>query len=131
VGVRTLDPRSGRLLIDTLIKKNSSLPVIVRKRYYTARADQERILLEIMQYRNGEEPTSLGQLIVGPLASPRLNYSVDVTLENREDGTVAVEAFDADTNVALKSEFSRDDNKALAKLASQRELVRSTVINAV
>jgi molecular chaperone DnaK (HSP70) len=130
VGVRTVNPQTGRVVIDTLIKRNMTLPVRVVKTYYTARANQERIVLELVQF--GDRPDdaiSLGQLVVGPLPSPRQNYPIEVTVENREDGTIAVQAYDAQTGVELQQVFGRHGDSGLASLASQRALVRSTVIN--
>ena len=56
---------------------------------------------------------------------------IEVTTEYREDGTVAVQAYDAQTGVELQHEFGRDSADGTAHLASQRGLVRSTVINNV
>ncbi len=130
VGVRTLNTETGRAQVDTLIKKNLPAPVKVRKTYYTTRAHQERMVLELAQYRDLSEPmVSLGQLVVGPLPSPRQNYPIEVTVECREDGTVAVQAYDAQTGVELQQVFGQRDDGGLAHLATQRALVRSTFIN--
>jgi molecular chaperone DnaK len=132
VGVRTLEPGSGRVAVDTLIKKNMPLPSKARKTYYTTRANQERIVLDFVQFRDAKEGlVSLGQLVVGPLSSPRANYPIDVTTEYREDGTVAVQAYDAQTGVELQQEFGQDAPDGVAHLASQRALVQSTVVNNV
>ncbi len=127
VGVRTVDPGSGRVTVDTLIKKNMPLPARLRKTYYTTHPGQERMVLEFVQYRDAESKLiSLGQLVVGPLPSPRQNYPIEVTVENLEDGTVAVQAFDAETGVELSQVFACDGDNGLARLATQRALVRST-----
>jgi molecular chaperone DnaK len=130
VGVRAIDPRTGRPKIDTLIKKNMPLPARARKIYYTARPDQERIMLEVVQYRESpEDAVSLGQLRVGPLPAPRQNYPIQVTIENRDDCTVVVQAADPETGLELRHVFGRDTNDVFGNLAAQRALVRSTVIN--
>jgi molecular chaperone DnaK len=131
VGVRTIDVRTGRPAIDTLIKQNMPIPVRVRKTYYTTRPNQERMVLELVQFRERDaaQAVSLGQLVVGPLPSPRQNYPIEVTVENREDGTIAVQAYDAQTGVELAQVFGRDATDGLAHLATQRALVRSTLIN--
>lgn len=130
VGVRTLNPQTGRVTIDTLVKKNMPLPVRVGKTYYTTRPKQERMVLEIVQFRDPlEDVVSLGQLVVGPLPSPRQNYPINVTVENREDGTVAVQAYDSQTGVELAQVFGRESSDGLGHLATQRALVRSTFIN--
>jgi molecular chaperone DnaK len=131
VGVRTIDPQSGRVRIDTLIRQNMPLPAKVTKTYYSSRASQQRIVVELVQFRAGDEAkaVSLGQLVVGPLPSPRQNYPVDVTVEAQEDGTIRVSAWDAETGVELQQTFGRDGGDGFGHLATQRALVRSTAIN--
>jgi molecular chaperone DnaK (HSP70) len=132
VGVRTLDPGTGRVAVDTLIKKNMPLPSKVKKTYFTSRAGQERIVLDFVQYRDSREDLiGLGRLVIGPLAAARANYPIEVTTDYREDGTVAVQAYDAQTGVELQQEFGRESADGVAHLASQRALVRATVINNV
>jgi molecular chaperone DnaK len=130
VGIRTLDTSTGRVAVDTLIKKNMPLPVRVAKTYYTSRPNQERIVLDFVQFRDPREATiSLGQLVVGPLNAPRPNYPVEVTTEYKEDGTVVVQAYDAQTGVELQQAFSRSGEDGAGHLAAQRSLVRGTIIN--
>ena len=131
VGVRTVDPALGRVSVDTLIKKNMPLPIKVRKTYYTTRPNQERIVLDFVQFRDtAESLVGLGQLVVGPLCAPRANYPVEVTTDYRVDGTIAVEAYDAQTGVELAAVFG-GDVAGSAGLAPQKALVDSTVINNV
>lgn len=130
IGVRTVDPQTGRVTIDTLIKRNMPLPVRAERVYYTTRADQDRVRLELVQFRDGEDDAQpLGQLVVGPLVSPRQNYPITVTVQNREDGTVAVLARDAQTGVELSQVFGHEADAPVASLAAQRALVRSVLIN--
>jgi molecular chaperone DnaK len=130
VGVRAVDAQTGRVSIDTVIKQNMPLPVRVSKTYFTTHANQQRIVLDLVQFRSKDGPLiPLGQLVVGPLPSPRQNYPIEVTLESREDGTIAVQAYDAQTGVELAREFGRDAEQGFAYLATQRALVRSTPIN--
>jgi molecular chaperone DnaK (HSP70) len=130
VGVRTVDPATGRVSVDTLIKKNMTLPVKVRKTYYTSRPRQERVVLDFVQYADSAgRLTGLGQLVVGPLNAPRPNYPVEVTVEYRVEGTVAVQAYDAQTGVELEQIFGADRHDGAANLAAQKALVDSVVIN--
>jgi molecular chaperone DnaK len=130
VGVRTVDPASGRVAVDPLIKKNMTLPIKVRKTYYTSRPKQERIVLDFVQYRDpGEKLVSLGHLVVGPLGAPRQNYPVELTTEYRVDGTIAAEAYDAQTGMELAAVFGGDEEGGTANLALQKALVDATVIN--
>lgn len=129
VGVRTLDPVTGGVTIDTLIKKNMPLPARVSKTFYTTRPDQRHMSLEMVQHRPGGSsggdanatPVPLGALTVGPLERPRLNYPVDVRVEYREDGTVSVRATDADTGHELEQSFGGDPGGDIEYLAGQRK----------
>ncbi|HET7746260.1 MAG TPA: Hsp70 family protein [Vicinamibacteria bacterium] len=131
VGVRAVDPVTGRVTVDTLIKKNMPLPARARKTYYTSRPEQVRIVLDFVQFRDPKEQlVSLGRLVVGPLASPRANYPIEVSTEYREDGTVAVQAYDAQSGVELEHVFGRDLEGG-STLPFQKSLIRGTVINNV
>ena len=71
----------------------------------------------------------LAGLVVGPLPSPKENYPIEVMVENREDGTVEVRAYDPQTRIELNQSFSRQSDDVFGHLASQRLLVKGTVIN--
>jgi molecular chaperone DnaK len=130
VGIRTIDPVTRSPRIDTLIKKNLPLPARARRTYYTHRADQTRIVVDVVQHLEATDtPVTLGQLTVGPIASPRVNYPIDIALENREDGTIAVQAYDPQTGVEIAHVIERDREDPVSYLAPQRTLVRSTLIN--
>lgn len=122
VGVRTLDPATGGVRIDNLVKKNMPLPARASKTYYTTRPDQRHISLELVQHRgDGAAPVPLGTLAVGPLERPRLNYPVEVAVEYREDGTVRVRATDADSGRELEQSFGGDPAGDIEYLAGQRK----------
>jgi molecular chaperone DnaK len=129
VGVRTVDAASGRVVVDTLVKKSMPLPVKAKKTYYTTRKNQERIVLDFVQYRDPGELVPLGRLNVGPLPPVRANHPIEVTTECRADGTVAVEAYDAHTGATLAQVFGTDDQDGAASLALQKTLVDATLIN--
>ena len=131
VGIRTRDLAAGSVTVDTLIKKNMPIPTKANKTYYTTRANQERMVLDFVQYRDQREMVGLGQLVVGPLNAPRPNYAVEVTTEYREDGTIAVQAYDGQTGIELEQVFGKMGDDGTGYLAAQRSLVRSTTINNV
>jgi len=88
--------------------------------------------LEIVQYQSTEdEMIALGRLVVGPLPSPQANYPIEVMVENREDGTVEVRAYDPQTRIELNQNFSRQSDDVFGHLSSQRLLVKGTVLNNV
>src|SRR5690606_31438773 len=50
IGIRTVDPRTGKPVTDCLIKKNIPLPARATRTYYTVHANQNRIRLRLVQY---------------------------------------------------------------------------------
>lgn len=126
VGVRTVAPDGGRVRVETLIKKNLPLPTRSSKTFYTTRPDQRFVVLDFVQQQPGAaDPVSLGQLRVGPLERPRLNYPVNVRVEYREDGTVHVIATDAETGGELQQSFGGDPGGDIEYLSGQRKLLLS------
>ena len=130
VGLRAQDPRNKRVFVDTVIKKNMPLPVEVKKSYYTSRPNQDRIDLELVQFRESpDDAVVLGRLVVGPLPPREESYPVEVTVQNREDGTIGLRAYDSRARVDLHQEFHRDERDELSLLTSQGGLIRGTLIN--
>lgn len=128
IGVSTVDPSSGEVTIDTLIKKNMPLPITAKKVYYTTRPDQRTMLLDFVQQSGGQETIPLGKLSVGPLENPRVNYPISVRVDYNEDGTVHVIASDANTGEELEQSFGGDPTGDIQYLAAQRKLLQSTFL---
>lgn len=127
---RTVEPTTGRVQLDIVVAPNLPLPIRVTRTYFTSRPDQQRVALEVIQTpadRVGE--TMLGRLVIGPLPEPRVNYPIEVTVDARLDGTIAVTAYDAGTGIELAQVFSRPEDQAGGGLALQHALVRETVVN--
>ncbi|EKB51124.1 Hsp70 family protein [Cecembia lonarensis] len=131
LGVRAINPRTGRIVIDNMVKKNMPLPFQNSKTYYTSNADQKKMKLEIIQYINkGEKEVSLGTLVIGPLPSFDANYPIEVKIENRVDGTVWFSAFDPKTGIEIEKVFG-DEVEGISKLPRQKSIVRSTYVNMI
>jgi hypothetical protein len=79
----------------------------------------------------GEALASLGRIVVEPLSAERPNYAIQVSVVYEEDGAVKLEAYDAQTGVALEQVFGRETDDARRRVATQRALVRSTIVNGV
>jgi molecular chaperone DnaK len=132
VGIRTIDPTTARVRVDTLIKKNMQLPARAQKPYYTTRRQQERVLIDCVQVSDsGEAVASIGQVVVGPLQAERANYIIEVTATYREDGAIRIEAYDPQTGAESGQVFGGDADGAASRLATQRTLVGATVVNGV
>ena len=129
IGIQTLNPQTGKPEIDCLIKKNMPLPASATRTYYTASNTQTRIVLQVVQYLSlQDEIINIGELAIGPLPHPKINYPIEVVLENSADGTVKVEAYDPNTGIELKQVFGEDKLLSGTNLLAQRNLVRKTMI---
>ena len=129
LAVRAIDPRTGRVHLDTLIRKNMPLPAKATKTYYTTRPGQQRLMIELVQFIDAGHETALGNLAVMLPAERPVNYPIDVTMAYRNDGTVDVEARDPNTGETLRQTFNEDDPESLYRLATQQQLVRATELN--
>lgn len=131
LGVRAINPKTGRIVIDNLVKKNMPLPFNNSKTYYTSNAEQKKMKLEIIQYLDkGEKEMSLGSLVIGPLPSFDTNYPIEVKIESRSDGTVWFSAFDPKTGIEIEKLFG-DEVEGISKLPRQKAIVQSTYINMI
>jgi molecular chaperone DnaK (HSP70) len=129
VGVKTIDPRTGRMKIDVLIRKNIPLPIESTKTYFTARSNQKFMTLEFVQYiDNDSEIIRLGNLTIGPFEFAQQNYPVEVSVKNLADGTIQVKAYDPQMGKELKQTFGKDIDNG-NDLLLQKALVNSTIIN--
>lgn len=129
VGVRAVDPHSGEVTVDTLIRKNMPLPTTIRKTYYTARPDQRTMVLDVVQYRGDvTQAVSIGNLTVGPLTNPRAGYPIGVRIDYRENGTVHVIASDANTGMELEQSFGGDSAGDVEYFVAQRKQLQSILM---
>jgi molecular chaperone DnaK len=129
VGVRTLDPGTGRVAVDTLIKKNMPIPTKVNKTYYTSRPNQERMVLDFVQFRDQREGmVGLGKLTwAAQRAAAQLRGGGHHRVPRGRDGPV--NAYDAQTGVELQHVFGQGGADGAGHLAAQRSLVRATTVN--
>lgn len=129
VGVRAIDPRTGEVTIDTLIRRNMPLPTTIKKTYYTARDDQQTVVLDLVQHRGDPaQAVSLGNLTVGPLRNPRAGYPIGVRIDYREDGTVHVVASDASSGAELQQSFGGDPEGDVEYYVAQRKQLQSILM---
>jgi molecular chaperone DnaK len=129
LGVRIIDPHTNKVSIDVLVKKNMPLPIKVTRTYFTSNSNQNRIVIELVQYlEKQEDAISIGHLVVGPLPNPKINYPIEVSIENTEDGLVLVNAYDPNTGIVLEQSFGNQE-QGTNYLLEQRKLVKNTLIN--
>ncbi len=131
LGIRTFNVQQNAASIDTVIRKNTPLPIKATRQYYTHQATQSYLRIELVQFlETPQDAFSIGFVDIGPIQQPRLNYVVEVVLEYLPDGTVAIRAFDPQTGAEIARNFdNRFDDALTQPLLKQKEFVRKTLIN--
>jgi len=131
LGVRAVNNKTGRVVIDKLVKKNLPIPFTNNKTYYTQSPNQKKMKLEVVQYLDkGEKEISLGSLVIGPLPAVEANYPINVKIENRADGTVWFSAYDPKTAIEIDKLFG-DEVEGISNLPRQKAVVQSTYVNMI
>jgi len=128
LGLRIFDKSTGQPGVKTLIKRNSPLPSTSTTTFHTTRIDQSRMIIEAVQSK-GDEETSLGFFAFGPIAHPRKNYPIEITISYDKQGIVIIRAHDAETGKQMEQVMEGEGQESLAQLAEQREWVRQARIN--
>lgn len=124
LGFRTIDPRSRKTGVDKVITKNSPIPATGTRTYYSNRADQTRMVFELVQVRDAEsKPESLGHFAF-KLENPRKNLPLEVSIGYDERGLVSIVARDPDSGQEVKQAFEDASVEGLGKVLDQAELLR-------
>jgi molecular chaperone DnaK len=106
LGCRVFDPVTRKPAVDTLLARNTPIPAHRTITYYTNRADQARIILDVVQVKAPDEPAiSLGQFAF-PVVRPRKNHPLEIAIGYDEHGMVSVVARDPETKHEVKRDFS-------------------------
>jgi hypothetical protein len=80
LGCRVFDPVTHQPTVDALIARNTPFPARRTITYYSNRADQARLILDIVQVKApGEATISLGHFAF-PIDRPRKNHPLAITL---------------------------------------------------
>lgn len=129
LGIRVQDHETGEPAVQVLIPRNTPLPANHTSTYYTSRADQARMVLEIVQAKGrGSEARSLGYFAFGPIANPEINHPIEVTLAYDEEGLVKVTAKDPSTGQEMEHTIESDVQPEASRLRREREMVMSIPI---
>ncbi len=124
LGCRVFDPATRQPAVDTILARNTPIPARRTTTYYTNRADQARIILDIVQVKApGEPPISLGHFAF-PVDRPRKNHPLEITLGYDEHGMVRVLARDPDTGRAVQRDFTGSAHP-MDRILAQKALVDS------
>jgi molecular chaperone DnaK len=121
LGLRVRDATTGEARVQVLVKRNSPLPARATTTIYTNRAEQTRVILEIVQSKGERDAgQSLGHFAFGPLRAPRLDYPVELSLAYDAEGLVRVTARDLVTGEALQREMAAGGDSDVRRLQQGR-----------
>ncbi len=125
LGSRVLDPATRRPTVDIVIPANTPIPARKAVTYHSNRADQARMVFEVVQVTGRRsEPISLGHFAFA-LERPRKNHPLEVTLGYDELGMVAVQARDPDTGQEVLRGLGDPTDPNSARLRKQADIVAS------
>jgi len=99
----------GSLGVQPIITANTPLPSRESQTFLTSRADQKRLVLEVVQSKGTSETSSLGHFVFGPIQEPRVGYPVNVTFEYDQEGLVKVSADDPTSGKSIGVSISGDE----------------------
>lgn len=112
LGIVGLDPKTHRRVNAVVIRKNTTLPAKVTKRFKTAKADQRNILVRIVEGENEqpEDCTAVGQFVVQNLPSnlPQ-GWPLEISYRYEENGCLRVSAKVVGHDVKTTTDFVRDN----------------------
>ena len=107
LGFRVIDPTTRRPVVDVVIPRNTPVPAHKATVYYSNRADQRRMVFEVVQViEPGSPPISLGDFAF-PLERPGKSYPLEISLGYDALGLATVEARDPTTGRETRREFGR------------------------
>jgi molecular chaperone DnaK len=130
LGLRVRDPLTGQPRFEPLIKRNTPLPATHTATFYTTRPDQTRIILDIVQSKDGESIVdSLGLIAFGPIRRPQKNYPVEVTVGYNAEGIARVQARDPVSGETLERSLLDSSDPNAARLAQERAWLEGISIN--
>lgn len=130
LGVTVFDRKRNEFVVEVLIPRGTALPASAKKTVYTNRADQKRMVIQVAQVGGADGlAVDLGVFEFGPIAAPRKNYPVDVTLSYDAEGIVMVSALDPETGTSMDQVVSAEGDERAKWIMQQRSWVTGLSIN--
>lgn len=121
--------RDGKPKVKVLISQNTSMPATASHTFYTSRDDQTRMVLEVVQQRDGEEPISLG-VTSFLIEHPKKHHGVEVTLGYDLEGLVTISAKDPATQKVIEHTLGEDHVALNAQLLQEQQWISQIEVNA-
>ena len=108
LGLRVFDPKERKATFHAMIEKNVPVPCTAKQTFYTQKADQTSLTIELLQRKDPfTPPEPLGQFTFGPIRRPEMNHPVAIEMGYDGTGRVKVTATDGRTGESVAREFSK------------------------
>jgi molecular chaperone DnaK len=117
LGLRVFDLKERKPVFHPMIDKNVPVPASIKQTFYTQKADQTSLTIELLQRKDPfTPPETLGQFAFGPLRKPERGHPVAIELGYDGTGRVAVTATDGRTGESVAREFSKQAEADLSAM---------------
>ncbi|MFU8848487.1 MAG: Hsp70 family protein [Opitutales bacterium] len=117
LGLRIFDPKERKPVFHAMVEKNVPVPATVKQTFYTQKAEQTSLTIELLQRKDPfTPPETLGQFAFGPLRKPEAGHPISIELGYDGTGRVAVTATDGRTGETVAREFSRETEADLSAM---------------
>jgi len=128
LGLRVFDPKERKAVFHAMIEKNVPVPTSAKQTFYTQKADQTSLSIELLQRKDPfTPPETLGQFTFGPIRRPEANHPVAIELGYDGTGRVSLTATDGRTGESVAREFSK---QAEADLTAMYALLQKLAVRA-
>lgn len=120
LGLRIFDPQERKPVFHAMIEKNVPVPCAAKQTFYTQKADQASLTIELLQRKDPfTPPETLGQFTFGPIHRPEAGYPVAIEMGYDGTGRVIVTATDGRTGESVAREFSKQTEADLTAMYAQ------------
>lgn len=117
LGLRIFDPKERKPVFHAMIEKNVPVPTTARQTFYTQKADQTSLNVELLQRKDPfTPPETLGQFSFGPIRRPEAGHPVVIEMGYDGTGRVTVTATDGRTGESVAREFSKQTESDLTAM---------------
>jgi molecular chaperone DnaK len=120
LGLRIFDPKERKPVFHPMVEKNVPVPATARQTFYTQKAEQTSVTVEILQRKDVfTTPETLGQFTFGPIRRPESSHPVTIEIGYDGTGRVTVTATDGRTGESVAREFSKQEEADLSAMYAQ------------
>lgn len=128
LGLRVFDPKQRKPVFHAMIEKNVPVPTTAKQTFYTQKADQSSLSIELLQRKDPfTPPETLGEFSFGPIRRSVTGHPVSIEMGYDGVGRVTVTATDGRTGESVAREFSK---QAEADLTAMYARVEKLVVRA-